>query len=128
MNTVSLRFHRLSILTALLFFVLAAVWMFIPEKALAGWGVGFNDAVGLVSRRAAAMYAGIGVMFWLVRNAPQSAGRSALVSGFVTACLIIACLGMYELASGHANAGILIAVCIEIILSVAFIAVSRIKQ
>ena len=68
---------------------------------------------------------GLGVMLFLARNAAPSVARSALVAGFVTACLTLAALGVFELLSGHANPGILAAVAIEVLFSMAFLFIQR---
>lgn len=85
----------------------------------------FSTAVGLIGRRAAALYAGIAVMFFMARNAEPSTARTALIYGIITACMILACLGVYELTTGHATRGILAAVLIEIVLSLLFMVVCR---
>jgi len=115
-----LTFHRLAIFTAILFFILAITWMLAPVQLLSGWGVEFTTAVGVVGRRAAALYAGIAVMFFVARNAEPSSARTALAFGIITVCTLLAFLGVYELAAGHATKGILPAVLIEIALSLAF--------
>jgi hypothetical protein len=120
-----LNFRSLAILSALIFFALALAWMLAPDHLLSSWGVEFSSSVGLVGRRMAALYAGIGVMFFTARNAEPSSVRSALVTGFVVACLILAVLGVFELATGHAGIGILAAVLIEIALTLAFLYVAR---
>jgi hypothetical protein len=118
-------FRSVAIPSAFVFFLLALIWMFAPNAVLSSWGVAFSDSVGLMSRRAAALYAGIGVMFFSARNAEPSAARSALVTGFVVACLILAVLGVSELATGHAGLGISVAVLIEVALTLAFLYVAR---
>lgn len=123
-----LSFRSLAILSALGFFVLALVWMFAPNAILSSWGVAFSYPVGLVSRRAAALYVGIAVMLFRARNAEPSPTRSALVAGFVVVCLVLAALGVCELVTGHANRNIAGAVFIEVVLALAFVSVSRAKQ
>ena len=86
---------------------------------LSTWGVDFSYAVGLMGRRGAALFAGIGVMFFWARNAEPSSARSALVAGFVISCLALAALGVVELGNGHAGPGILSAVLIEVALILA---------
>ncbi|KAA8554005.1 MULTISPECIES: hypothetical protein [Pseudomonas] len=120
-----INFRSLAILSAFLFFALAFTWMFAPNILLASWGVDFSDSVGLVGRRGAALYAGIGVMFFSARNAGPSLARSSLIAGFVVTCLILAVLGVFELAMGHAGFRILSAVLIEVALIFAFLYVSR---
>lgn len=44
-----------------MFLALAATWLLAPTLLLAEWGVEFNHEVGLLGRRAAALYAGVGV-------------------------------------------------------------------
>lgn len=120
-----LNFRSLATLTALVFFSLALTWMFVPNLLLSNWGIEFSAPVGLVGRRGAALYAGIGVMFFLARNATPSPARSALVAGLVVACLMLATLGGFELVAGHANSGILTAIVIEVALTLAFLYVGR---
>lgn len=124
----SINFRNLAVLTALLFFGLAFTWLFVPQLLLASWGVEFSDAVGLVGRRASALYAGIGVMFFSARNVGPSVARSALVAGFIVTCSILAILGVVELATGHASSGILSAVVVEAALIVAFLHASRLPD
>jgi len=122
-----LDFRSLAILTAFLFLSLALIWMFAPHLMLASWGVEFSPEVGLVARRAGALNAGIGIMFFAARNAKPSPSRSALVAGLVAACLALAVLGVFELATGHTRVDILAAVFIEISLALAFLTV-RFKE
>lgn len=73
-----LDFRSLAILTALVFFSLALTWMLAPNLLLSNWGVEFASPVGLVGQRGAALYAGIGFMFFSARNAEPSPSRLAL--------------------------------------------------
>lgn len=115
-----LSFYRLSVFSSVLFLLLANILMFAPDKLLAGWGVDLTIAVGLLARRIAALYAGLAVMFFMVRNAEHSTARTAIISGMITSCLILAFLGVYAFDTGHASSGILIAVFIEVALVLAF--------
>lgn len=111
-----LNFRSLAILCAFVCFSLALIWAFSPMLLLSTWGVDFSYAVGLMGRRGAALFAGIGVMFFWARNAEPSSARSALVAGFAVSCLALAALGVVELVNGHAGPGILSAVLIEVAL------------
>lgn len=126
MSNASRAFRYLAIFSALLFFALAAIWLLAPGTLLANWGVVFDGgAMGLVGRRAAPLYAGIGVALLLARNAPPSQGRTAVVAGFVTTCLLLALLGLGEWAVGDVESGILPAVLVEVALALGFLYVLR---
>lgn len=114
-----LNFRSLAILCAFVCLSLALIWAFSPRLLLSAWGVDFSYPVGLVGRRGAALFAGIGVMFFWARNAEPSSARSALVAGFVVSCLALASLGVVELVNGHAGPGILSAGLIEVALILA---------
>jgi len=116
-----LSFYRLSVFSSILFTILSIILLFAPVMMLSAWGVELTDSVGLVARRIAALYAGIAVMYFLARNAEHSATRTALIVGTITACLILAILGVYEFAAGHASNGILVSVFIEVVLILAFL-------
>lgn len=115
-----LSFYRLSVFTAILFILLASIMMFAPAQMLTSWGIELTVSVGLLARRIAALYAGLAVMFFMVRNAEHSTTRAALIYGTITGCMILAILGVYEFATGHATRGILSAVFIEVVLSLLF--------
>ncbi|HSI38647.1 MAG TPA: hypothetical protein VK946_06210 [Methylotenera sp.] len=123
-----LSFYRLSVFSSILFTVLSIILLFAPVLMLSAWGVELTDSVGLVTRRIAALYAGIAVMYFFARNAAHSATRTALIVGTITACLILALLGVYEFAAGHASGGILISVLIEIVLVLAFLYVGASRK
>ena len=116
-----LSFYRLSVLVSILFVALAAILMFAPAQMLTSWGVELTTSAGLVARRIAALYTGVAVMFYLARNAEHSTIRTALITGTITACSILAIFGIYEFATGHATSGILTAVFVEVVLVLAFL-------
>lgn len=123
-----LSFHRLAVFTSALFLILAMTWMLAPLHLLSEWGVELSTAAGLVGRRAAALYAGIAVMFFMARNAAPSTIRTALNYGMITSCTMLALLGAYEFATGHATNGILAAIFIEVALVLAFLYVGWPKK
>ena len=98
-----LSFRVLAIVSALTFFVLALVWLFAPGLLLTDWGVQVTSGVELVSRRAAALFAGLGVMLFSARNATPSPARSALIQGLMVA------MAMLSLRSGATVASLCMA-------------------
>lgn len=114
-------FRSLALLASAICFGLAAVWLLAPNLLLGIWGVEYSYSVGLVARRAGALFLGIGAMLVLARNSEPSQSRMALTSGFFVACLTLAALGIFEFLSGHAGVGILSAVVVEVALAVAFL-------
>jgi len=116
-----LTFRSMAILAAIAFLSLALTWMFAPNLVLSDWGIEISSSAAFVGRRAAALYAGIGVMFLAARNAEPSSARSALSKGFVVACGMLAALGVIELSAGHVKPAILIAVLIEVAFAVGFL-------
>ena len=120
-----LSFRSLATFTALLCFALALVWGLRPDLLLWVWSVEYSSATGLVSRRNAALFLAIGLMFYRARLAQPSDTRRALTSGFVAGCLVLAVLGFGEWINGNAGPGILLAVATETVLGLAFIQAHR---
>jgi cell division protein FtsW (lipid II flippase) len=118
-------FRHVAILTSLLFLVLALGWMLCPEQMLTQWGVQYSDGAGVVSRRGAAFYIGVAIMFFVARNVEHSATRMALIKGIITICTVLILLAAYEFSVGHVSNRILIAALIEAILGLAFLYVWR---
>lgn len=120
-----MNFKNLSTLSAIVCFALGLVWLFVPNILLSLWGVDFSYSVGLVGRRSAALFAGIGLMFLCARNTEHSQARASLIYGFVLGCLMLASLGVYELLINQVGVGILLAVIVELALAVGFLSVLR---
>ena len=94
---------------------LSLVWLLAPQLLLSLWGVQQDESVRLVGRRTAALFLGIGVMFFVARNAEASVARQALLAGFGIGCAALAALGLFELAMGRVGAGIFVAVVTELL-------------
>lgn len=124
----NVNFRNLAILASLVFFALGFAWMLAPNFFPSRWGVEFSYPVGLIGRRGAALYVGIGFMFFSARNAEPSSARSALVKGLIVACLTLAGLGVFEFLTSHARSGILAAVAIEVALALMFVGVALIEH
>jgi hypothetical protein len=112
-------------LTAVLFFLIGMLWLLAPDVMLSDWGVGLTPSLALLGRRSAALYLGLAAMFFFARNAEPSTARSALLKGVVLACLMLAGLGVFELAAGHVTPKILVPVGLEVAMSLAFLYVGR---
>lgn len=115
-------FHVLASVAAAICFALAVTWLLAPQVLFSILGLEYSHPAGLVSRRSAALFAGIGVMLFLARNAAASPSRDALSIGFVVACLVLAGLGIFEFIKKRVTIAILAAVVVEVLLAAAFIA------
>jgi hypothetical protein len=103
--------------------VLAGLWIFSPRTLLFIWGVNGSEATDLAARRGGALFLGLGVLLFLVRNSGEAAGRYGVAVGLAVGCSALATLGCYELLSGHAGVGILLAVAVEAALAISFVCV-----
>jgi hypothetical protein len=120
-----LQFRGVAILSAVIFFAIALTLMFAPKLLLADWGLEAGVSVEVICRRAAALFAGIAVMFFSARNAEPSTARSALINGVVALLVLLGALGLFELKMGNVKPAILSAVFIEVMLTLAFLYVGR---
>ncbi|WP_236188371.1 hypothetical protein [Pseudomonas pharyngis] len=121
-----LSFRTLSTLTFCLCFLLSLAWGLAPQILLAIWSIEYSEAAGFVARRSAVLFAALGLMFYLVRNAPVSIARNALSNGFIVGCFGLAVLGFAEWLNGHAGPGILLAVLVEFALGLGFLQARRV--
>lgn len=119
-----MNFRNLATVAIVLCVALTLAWLCASQPLLASWGVAFSPVAALLGRRAAALFAGIGAMFYLARNEPPSKARNAIAGGFGVACLALACLGTAEFMLGHAGWGILTAAAGEIGLAAGFLYVA----
>jgi hypothetical protein len=118
-----MRFKRLALATTGVCLALVAVWLVAPRALLAFWGVpsAAGPLADLMGRRTAALFAGLGLMLFLARNAEASGARTALARSFALACVGLAFSGVYELWAGHASVGILGASLVEAALALGFL-------
>lgn len=121
-----LSFRTLSGITSSLCFLLALVWGLMSDGLLAIWSIESSPAAGFVARRSAVLFAAVGVMFYLARNAPPSMARNALSNGFMVGCFALAVLGFGEWLNGHAGPAILLAVLVELALGLGFLQARRV--
>jgi hypothetical protein len=115
-------FHTLAVAAAILCFALAVVWSIAPKWMLAVWGISYSYPVGLVSRRGAAVFLGVAMIFYLARDAALSPARTAISIGFIVGALALASLGIWEFVTRNARATILSAVVVELAIAAAFMA------
>ena len=117
-------YRNLALSTALICFALTLIWMIIPGVILHIWGVDYIPAMGMTSRRSAALFAGFAIIFYNSRNSGPSELRSALSQGFAVSCFLLAGLGCLEFVYGYAGIGIFSAVLVELALGMAFLFVT----
>lgn len=117
MNT---QFRYAAIITSIICGVLFCAWMFIPSFLLHLWGIDYSNTIGLMARRNAALFGGLGLMMFLTRNTPVSVARSGISAGVALSGLILAMLGIFEYENGRAGVGIATAVITEIALAAVF--------
>jgi hypothetical protein len=118
-------FRGVAMVSAAIFLTLALTWILAPDVLPSSWGVDLANQANLVGRRSAALYAGLGVMFLLARNAAPSPARTAMLRGAFVTCLLLAALGTAELVNNHARPDILAAVAIDTVLAVALLHAAR---
>jgi hypothetical protein len=120
-----MHYPTLATVSAAICGALALTWMCVPDVPLSIWGIETSYATGFVGRRCAALFAGLGIMLWLARHSEPSAARKAMSTGLAVGCSILAVLGLVEFFTRHANALILPAVAVEILLALSFVMTER---
>ena len=114
-------FKTTSVITAIVTFVLGAVYLFAGSLAVSRWQIEPTESILLFGRRLGALYVGLSVIFFLVRSATASDVRSALCIGTAAVCSLLAFLGIYEFSAGHAGPAILISAALESFLAFCYI-------
>ena len=114
-------FKSTAIVTAVVTFVLGAGYILAGNLLVARWDIEPTESVLLFGRRLGAAYLGLSVIFWLARTLAPSPARSALATGAVVTCSVLAILGIYDWSAGHAAAPILISSALEAFLAISFL-------
>lgn len=122
-NKPIMTFFTVALITSLICFMLAVVWLLFPVRLLQVWQVPYTKSAGLLARRSAALFLGLAVMFFMARHASPSPLRSDLSSGIVVACALLAGLGIVEFAAKRAGPAIWLAIVTETAIAAAFMLV-----
>jgi len=122
---VFLDFRTLSILSTALAAALFLTLLFMPELVFWLFQIPDSESAAFLSRRAAVLFLGYGVLMWLVRNAENSSVRRAICMGWGTAMTALAVLGTIEFIRGFVGPGIFSAVAIETFVGVSYLRLAR---
>lgn len=114
-------FRTVAAITSVLLFLLGAGYLFAGETVVGRWDLPATDGVLLMARRIGAIYLGLSVLFFMAKNVPLSAARTAMSTGAVAVLSLLAILGVYEFSAGRVGPGIFISAGIESALAVAFL-------
>lgn len=115
-----MQFKSLASFAAALCFALTLLWMFWPNVLLEIWAVPYSESVGIVARRCAALFAGVGVMFYVAREAKISMATVALLWGLASGCSLLAVLGVADFCLDRAGSAILLGAASEALLALVF--------
>lgn len=115
-----IKFKVVSVITAVIAFVLCVVLILFPEVIFMLFNIDENSSAFFIGRRAAMLFLGISVFTWAGRNASHSESRQAICLGLTISMLALALLGITEYLRGFAGIGILLAVITEGILALLY--------
>ena len=115
-----IEFKVVSVITAVIAFVLCIVLILFPEVIFMLFNIDGNSSAFFIGRRTAMLFLGISVLTWAGRNASHSESRQAICLGLTISMLALALLGITEYLRGFAGIGILLAVITEGILAVSY--------
>lgn len=76
-----------------------------------------------MAQRGGALFLEIAVLMYRIRSTDDSITRTAVSIGIATSCATLAALGVVDLIVGHVKAGILIAVVVETVCALCYLAV-----
>lgn len=116
-----MRFKTTAVFIAVVTAVLGAGYLLAGGLLVGRWAIEPTESVLLFGRRIGATYLGLSVIFFLARSLGPSPGRTALCSGAVVTCSLLAILGIYEFTAGHAAMPILVSAALEAFLALAFL-------
>lgn len=120
-----LSFRTLSILSAALSAALFLTLLFVPDLVFWLFQIPASESAAFLSRRAAILFLGFGILMWLVRNTENSPANRAICIGWGTAMTALAILGTLEFVRGFAGGGIFIAVFMEAFIGVSYLLLAQ---
>lgn len=116
-------FTVVAVATSIAAGLLGIGWLFAGSLLLKRWRAEVQPNALLVGRRLGAVYLGMAVLLFAVRNAPASEMRTGLCLGLFIALVLLALLGVFEFKAGRVGKGILASVVLEVLLAAGFASV-----
>ncbi len=110
-------FHRLSLLTSLVFATLCLTLIFVPDLIYWLFRLPAHDSADALAKRAAMLFLGLAVLCFGARKSALPELRRLVALSVGVAMAAMAVLGLYELARGVVGPGILLAVGAELALA-----------
>lgn len=118
-------FRTISILTALICFVLFALLLLSPASYVGTYGIAIDAGSMFMVRRASPTFLGFAVLLWLARDAESTPFRNAICWGIAAAFAGVAVTGIFEYVRGVANGVILIAATGEFVIAALFVRATK---
>lgn len=118
-------FKLLSILAAALLFTLFAALMFAPGLIYAIFELEPASSTDVISRRAAMLFVGLGLIAWLGRRAEAGQERRAIALGFSICMAGLAILGVFEFIRGGVGPGVWLAISVEALFALGFMTAKK---
>ena len=118
-------FRNTSILSGIVALTISLLLMIAPQLILSLFGLVGNDPAYFLSRRAAMLFSGLGIVALLARDVAHSEARQAIVAGIGLSMGGLAVLGTAEWLRGYAGPGVFLAVGGELVLALSYLRVWR---
>lgn len=112
-------------ITAVLFVILFGVFLLAPGVYMALYGVPADAGGMFLGQRASPMFLGLALLLWLLRDQTVASVQKAVALAMITIFAGIAATGIWDFATGIANATILLAAAGELVVAGAFVIVLR---
>ncbi len=113
-------YRYLCIVFASLFFILCGTLIFLPGIVYWLFNIQGNALGDFLAKRAGILFLGFSILCFYSRNSQSKEVRQIVALSVGSAMGAMAVLGVYELFRGNAGPGILVAVVIEMTISILF--------
>jgi hypothetical protein len=100
--------------------LLAVGWTFFPASMLSAWSVQGDATALYVGRRCGVLLSGYTLLLWLIRAAPASEARSAVLASGIAVTSLMAVVSFLGVVMGTIGAGAWGAVVVEALLAAGF--------
>lgn len=113
-------FYALCIVASIAASLLGMGWLFFGKAMIRRWESEPNDIALVLGRRIGAVYTGLALLFFLLRNITTPKTVHDISLSVVVIMVMLATLGIYEFRNKRVGPAILLSVALEIFLLGAF--------
>lgn len=115
-----MNFFTVATAAAIVSVLIGAIWIFAGRFMFKRWGIEAVPQGLMMGRRLGAVYLGVALLLWLVRDSQAAVTQNAVSAGLCLALTLLTAFSFIEVIARRAGRAMLVSVLVEVLLALGF--------